>query len=161
MKHDETHLFGPEINKVHEIEDSISLFPRILVDEEVLNLAIKNPYDTNTPEYEKQCLEQLLKIDFDGFYYIDYFNKGCEEIIAEYGYEVLPEYFNDICKIIDDNEKLEDLRIIQKTNWLKGKYNSTLKKYKAFGMEKEEYKNVAMNLGEFKEFKMKLSFFQK
>ena len=160
LKHDETHLFGPAINKAHEIEDNISLFPRILVDEEVITLAMKNPHDTNTPEYEKQCLEELLKIDFDGFYYIDYFNQGCEEIIAEHGYEVLPDYFSAICKIIDDNETIKDLRIIQKTNWFKAKYNSALQKYKSFGMEKEEYKTIAMNLGEVKEFEMKLSSFQ-
>ena len=161
LVHDKTHFFGPAMNEAHEIEDTISLFPRILIDEEVINLAMKNPYDTNTPEYEKQCLEELLKIDFDGFYYIDYFNQGCEEIITEHGYEVLPDYFNSIYKIITNNEKNKNLRIIQKTNWLKGKYNFTLKKYKTFGMEKEEYKKIAMNLGEVKEFEMKLSSFQK
>ncbi len=149
--HDDTHFFGPAMNKVHEIEKTVSLFPRILVDSEVIKCAVENPYDTNTPEYEKQCLESLLDVDFDGFYYIDYFTQGCEEIISEHGYEVLPDYFGAICKIIDGSETIKDLRIIQKTNWLKAKYNSALQKYKTFGMEKEEYKTIAMSLGEFKE----------
>lgn len=153
LVHDDDHIFGPAMNIAHKVEDEISIYPRIIVDKALLDIAYNNPLHENGQESELDCIEELLKIDFDGFYYLDYLNQGCELVMEEYGYEGLPDYFQAIAKIIDDNKNEDNLRVVQKYNWLKGKYNSALKKYKDFGLNSDAYnKVVSENLGEQRDF---------
>jgi len=148
--HDKTHLFGPAMNAVVDMEKNISIFPRIIVNKEVLEKAIENPFGSNGREDEEKYLKELLKTDFDGFYYIDYFLQGCEALMEEYGCECLPEYLKDICRIIDKNEQSLDIKIIQKTNWLKNNYNMLLANLK----NDERCKDVEKELKLLKEYKI-------
>lgn len=138
LVHNKTHLFGPAMNKAVKIEEDISVYPRILVDKKVIDIACENPFDSNTPDSERLCLEKFLKIDFDGFYYIDYLGQGCEIIMEDYGCDALPDYLNKFSKIINEQESTNDKKIIQKYNWLKGKFNSALEELKNSEINSED-----------------------
>lgn len=144
LMHDDKHLFGPAMNEAYKIESEIAIFPRIVVNKELIEIAYNNPNWSNTPEDEKKYIESLLQKDEDGFLYIDYFYSACEEIIGIHDYYGLPDYFNDITKIIDSNENTKDFKIIQKYNWLKIQFNKILGKYKNLDFTKNPtYEEIA------------------
>lgn len=155
LVHDDNHLFGPAMDEVYKMESECAIFPRIIVDKDLIGLASKNPNSSNSPDDEKRFIENLLKQDFDGFLYIDYFFKGCEEIIASEDYHVLPEFISKLSSLIKNNESNKDLRIMQKYNWLKQRFNSVVKYYKTFDYNQNpEYKDVATFFYKIKLFKI-------
>ncbi len=135
--HDDEHLFGPAMDEAYKMESEIANFPRIIVNQKLIEIAENNPNWSNSPEDEKRYIEELLKKDFDGFLFIDYLRKGCDEIVASEDYFGLPDFINKISEIINSNESSKDLRIIQKYNWLKNKYNELLSFYKEINFKKD------------------------
>ena len=154
--HDKNHLFGPAMNKVYKNESKIACFPRIILCEELIKIAYKNPIQPERAQNEKMIIRSLLKRDFDGFYYIDYFIAGAKEIIAENGLETITVFFDKIQEIINNNEDTNDVTIIQKYNWLKCKYNTLLRKFKNDDFIKSENnKLLSKYFINLKEYKMK------
>lgn len=69
--------------------------------------------------------------------FIDYLRKGCDEIVASEDYFGLPDFINKVSEIINSNEISKDLRIIQKYNWLKNRFNDVLSYYKEKDFKKD------------------------
>lgn len=111
LVHDDTHLFGPAMDEAYKIESEVANYPRIIVNKELIEIARNNPNSSNTPEQEELYIKKLLKLDSDGFYYVDYFEKACDEMISCGGYFELPSYFDKLQDIINVNENVNDWKI--------------------------------------------------
>lgn len=144
LVHDESHLFGPAMDEAYKIETEVANYPRIIVNKDLIEIARNNPNSSNTPESEEAYIKSLIKLDTDGFYYVDYFEPACEEIISCGGYFELPSYLDKLQTIINANENVKDVKIIQKYNWIKIRYNSLIKKYKEINFREDpEYADLA------------------
>ena len=135
--HDEEHLFDPAMDEAYKMESEIANYPRIIVNPELIEIAANNPNSSNSPEHERKYIEGLLEKDFDGLLFIDYLKKGCDEIVASEDYFGLPDFINKVSEIINSNETSKDLRIIQKYNWLKNRFNDVLSYYKEKDFKKD------------------------
>jgi len=71
--HTKNKLFGPAIIKAYKMEQEQAVFPRIIIDDEVLDIAKRNYAERADSEYEK--LLKLIPCDFDGKRYINYIDK--------------------------------------------------------------------------------------
>lgn len=142
--HDDEHLFGPAIDEAYKMESEIAIYPRIIVNPKLIEIAMNNPNSSNSPEDEKEYIEGLLKQDSDGFLFIDYLKNGCDEIVSDEDYFGLPDFFNKLVEMINSNESTKDLKIIQKYNWVKNLFNEVLSYYKKLDFKKDSaYKELS------------------
>lgn len=127
MIHDENFMFGPAFIEAYELEVKIAVYPRIiLIDESIIKIGVENYgyHPANTPSYEESEIKSFITKDFDGFYFVDYFNV---ETICEIS-EPEKQYVKDLrCLIEEGLKKHKDQpRIIQKYEWMKSKYNNLI-----------------------------------
>jgi len=117
-------LFGPAYIKAYEMEQKQSIFPRIIIDDDVLNIAKENYSKCADFDYDK--LLELIPFDFDGKRYINYIDK----LYTGVGVGVKDEQKHLMCideiirkmDISDDSIKCKHL-------WLKDKYDIALEKF--------------------------------
>jgi len=73
--HNESLIIGPALINAYEVESKSAVYPRIVIDPKVLYLyARRNGIPINNARISEKDLSSTLKKDFDGTYYIDYFN---------------------------------------------------------------------------------------
>lgn len=104
-------LYGVGMIAAYQIEKSAAVYPRIVLDPEIIAAGIANR------------MSRTLRQDSDGLWYIDAFMfcqipPSSEELAAE-GYDPRDEYFEDVSSHIADNlAKAKELSPIAKWNWL-------------------------------------------
>jgi len=121
-------LFGPAFIDAYLMESKKAIFPRIIVDPEVIETAINYRHEDHTPEHIRESIMDMLTKDFDDFYYIDYFEKALE-CLNDTSCDT-PTYMDNIKQIIKRNIKNKDPKIRKKYRWVREKYNETIKPYR-------------------------------
>lgn len=73
LLHNEKRVFGPALVEAHLLESKAALYPRVIPDRELRNLAktARSPHHSSSEE--KRYISNLLEQDSDGMLYIDYF----------------------------------------------------------------------------------------
>lgn len=111
---DEIMVWGQALVSAYEIENSISIYPRVVVHPDLIKKI----------DITGSSASKYLKQDDDGLYYIDYLFE-----VLPYGKEgetLLTRHYND-CKVMREEEK-GNIKSIQKIDWfenyLKTKLNS-------------------------------------
>jgi hypothetical protein len=121
--HDENYVFGPGLVKAYELEQ-YAIYPRVLVDNEVLEIAKKYPFFANSSDLEGLLIDYMLCTDLDGLKYIDYFNLA-EDSFENTGLNMDLYYSSlreTICEIYPIAKK--DTSLFMKYKWLENKYNN-------------------------------------
>ncbi|OCY53088.1 hypothetical protein [Acinetobacter pittii] len=147
--HDDQYLFGPAMNRAYELESNFAIYPRIIVDEIVLNNRTKWLQEIKTqlmqePNAQNQFLFEslinelehfdlsnskncILSIDTDNFLYIDYLTKIDTEFDdPEYDF---PLYLNSVNDIISNNLNSRSTSVIQKYQWMLNKIQPILEHF--------------------------------
>lgn len=65
--------------QAYNLESKNAKFPRIIVSEEVIKLGVKHRKDLHSEKDEKEYLMNILTLDDDGYYFIDYISKASSE----------------------------------------------------------------------------------
>lgn len=128
LLHTQEKIFGPALVEAYEMERNLAIYPRIVLDEEIIELSRKYFGKQNGPDTEEHFVRSLLKRDFDGMYYIDYFEAIETELDNQI--EDMPEYLSRLRTIIMKISRMKNPSIRSKFLWLKEKYNETLGAYK-------------------------------
>ena len=124
--HEETIIFGPALVNAVEMEKSLAIYPRIILNKEIIDIAEKYPADWPSKNEQTKVINKLISKDFDGLYYINYFD-AINYVVGEN--DGVLEYFNSLRIIIDNLEKDQKDKICLRSKylWIKEKYNNTLK----------------------------------
>jgi hypothetical protein len=123
-------LYGPGLIRAYELEQA-AIFPRILVDSQMLSQLKKNPmlrnqmHDVKT---EMWFIRKLIRRDSDGYYFVDYLRA----ISSEFDHPV--QYINFLKHhkqlIITGLQTFKsDKRTFEKYKWLKRYHNLTIEKH--------------------------------
>jgi hypothetical protein len=120
-------IFGPAFIEAYKNEGKLALYPRVIVDKNVIALAEKYYGDQNGPDLEKRYVLNLLKKDFDGQYFIDYFR--AIETEFDYGIQEMPDYLRKLRSVIEGLKCKKEPSIKSKYSWLVEKFNQTIDKY--------------------------------
>ena len=124
--HTDNKIFGPAFIDAHKIEEKIAFFPRILLDDKVIDI-VKNNYSSRpNSDAEYNNVEKLILYDFDGKPFINYIDKL--DTGVSNGVEEKQKHFLCINEMIENHKKTSDARIKCKYLWLKEKYECRLKK---------------------------------
>jgi hypothetical protein len=121
LVHNSETIFGPALVEAYSLESKAALYPRIILDEEIIKLGAR--FGDHKIADETEYIKELLMKDADGMYYIDYFEKVQSEL-DDPTYD-FPLYIEKLKKIIEDGLKSSknsvDVRI--KYSWMKEKFN--------------------------------------
>jgi hypothetical protein len=128
LYHTETKIYGPALVKAYEMERKIAVYPRIILDDNILDIAKEYPRDIYYKNMEFKTIEKMILKDFDGFYFINYFDLTKIDMIDKN--EGVPEYFELLRNKIVNTEIEDNPGVKSKYLWLKGKLPLVLKRYK-------------------------------
>lgn len=128
LYHSKNEIFGPGLVEAYEMEKSLAIYPRIVLDDDIIKLSRKYYGTQNGPDTEEEFVRSLVKRDFDGMYYINYFD-GVESELDNAEND-MPLYFNRLRDVIEKLKLYESASVKSKYLWIKEKYNIALKKYK-------------------------------
>lgn len=123
--HTDDFLFGPALVEAYTLESKAAVYPRIILDRDVIDVAARNKPSQHSSGDERRYVESLLEQDSDGMYYIDYFFKAHTELDdPEYDF---PQYIDILGNIIrkglmgSSHHGKADLRV--KFSWMRERYN--------------------------------------
>jgi len=129
LYHSEEKIFGPALNKAYILEKEYAIYPRIILDDKIIEYL--------SEILNKRYTKRLLKRDDDDYYYVNYF-----ENVFDYDYIDLFTINNDPLEIYRflynlkfyieklKSKTINNYNLKQKYLWLKKKYNMFITKYK-------------------------------
>lgn len=123
--HQDEYIFGPALVEAYNLESKAALYPRIILDRNILDAAETFKSKHHSSLQEREHVESLLEKDSDGMYYIDYFFKARSELNdPDYDF---PAYIENLGQIIrkglmgSTHHSKVDIRI--KYSWMRERYN--------------------------------------
>lgn len=126
--HSDEFVFGTALVNAYELESKQAKYPRIILDSNVIEIAKK--FGENSPEQEEQYIRQIIKKDYDGHWYLNYFQSAMSEFDTDSGeYSELIEKSYQYIKNIKDtflsnfNSMDKKSSYYDKLGWLNNKLN--------------------------------------
>lgn len=118
LYHDDKIIFGPALNEAYQMESELSIYPRVIISKQIFMVGMENISKIKVEEVVKS-FEQILPVDNDGFYFLNYFTKSHEF----YDTEVYLDFLIKIKRLIVEGLKNDSLKARPKYEWLKRQYN--------------------------------------
>jgi len=118
--HTDKILMGPALIEAYDLELKIANYPRIIISTKIINIAKEYSIDIHTSSDEENFIKDCLWLDFDGYYFIDYFDKIQHEIDSP---ELYIEYLYYLYNIIKTGLDSKNLSLLNKYTWMKQYYN--------------------------------------
>lgn len=125
LLHDERRVFGPALVEAYLLESKAALYPRVILDRDLTNMAKTARSPHHSKAEEKRFVDSLLEQDSDGMLYVDYFSKAAGELDdPQYDF---PFYIQCLADIIrrglqgSTHPSRADVRI--KYFWMRERYN--------------------------------------
>lgn len=131
LYHDDLFVLGPALNEAVALE-RLAAYPRVILNAEILDEAgLKRG---ETPD-RKRTISSMVSEDFDGLFYIDYFNVIPDDFFDEW-YEVF-DYLSRLRNVVKRLSYMKDPSIKMKHSWMRTKFNSMASK-----LEKGKYESL-------------------
>ncbi len=127
--HTEKMLYGPAVIDAYRLESNTALYPRVILDESIVEAGTSAHARHHFEEHERQSIMNLLCRDSDGMYYINYITGAQSELDnPELDY---PNYLYALRNIISDGIRSHDPSIRIKYLWMKERFAPHLKDIKS------------------------------
>lgn len=122
LYHDEKVIFGPGINDAYMLENKCAIYPRVIVQKEVVEKMLLQNH-LNEVEEERRWYNKLLKEDEDGLLFIDFLTPNHQFD----DFEAYSWLLGQTKKIIQEGMNSDNGESVkQKYTWLKNYFNKTL-----------------------------------
>jgi len=133
--HTEKMLYGPALIDAYRLESKAALYPRVILDESIVEVGISAHAQHHLEEHERESIMGLLHRDSDGMYYIDYITRAQSELDdPEWDY---PDYLRKLGTMISDGLRSHDPSIRIKYLWMKERFAPHLTHIKSWVHETE------------------------
>lgn len=122
-------IFGPAMVAAYTLESNAAMYPRVILDEEIINTGMLAHADHHSSANESESIRTMLQKDSDGMYYIDYITSAKGELNdpdLEY-----PNYLQNLRSIISQGLKSNDQSVLIKYKWMKERFAPHLENVKA------------------------------
>jgi hypothetical protein len=126
-------LFGPAVVRAYDLESTVARFPRIVVDERVLEEVNDNPeLWVHDRETEIRGVRSLLRRDFDGELFVDYLSVIREELDDP---SMFPSYLKRHQHFIEKGltKYRGNPSVLSKFKWLKEYHSRIVRRIKKNG----------------------------
>lgn len=131
LLHTSEHLFGPAMVKAYELESKVAKYPRVIVDEEVFQIARQSRSEDHDPDEEEGYVKAFLRVDEDGQRYLDYISWSA--VVATIGadFDSYCPYLERISALIKTGITHKDRRVREKYLWLYQRYLEAIAAFEA------------------------------
>lgn len=133
LYHDEKLVFGPALNEAVAL-DRLANYPRVILHGEILDEAGLKRSPSPSPS---RTISSLVAEDFDGLFYIDYFNVQPDDFNGEW--DGVRYYLERLRAVVKSLSSKKDPSIKVKHSWLRTKFNSMAKPF-----QKSEFKTLGL-----------------
>lgn len=118
-------IFGPALIDAYLTELKAAMYPRIILDKSILDIARKSMNYHIEKGDRDSILEIHLNQDFDDKYFIDYFEKSTEI----FNFPELYNYIQNLRTIIVSGRRFQKPDLKVKFGWMKNKFNAMIDKF--------------------------------
>jgi len=126
LHHSDNKLYGPAMLTAYDMEKKLAFYPRVVFEKKIMDIVNENLVKWPSKFDQLVILKKIIEKDFDGLYYLNYFNSIDFIFGATEGFLVFFKLFRE--KIIEMQKKIEnDNSIKSKYLWLREKYYIALK----------------------------------
>ena len=145
VHHTSTHLFGPALVSAYHLESKAAVYPRILVDDSVIQYGVHARARHNKARDEAQHIKDLLRRDDDNRWHIDYLGGAQSELDEpEYGF---PVYLSRIADILKAGYTSAPEDALPKLDWVRSQYESLVQKGRSWASGEGERELLASYMG--------------
>ena len=124
LYHTDAVIFGPALVEAYIGETKAALYPRVILSPDIIEIAKVAKAKFNSAEEEEEYVKDLIRMDSDGMYYIDYILEVASFLDdPEAGYV---EYLWLMHKNISQGLQTSRPDILVKFMWLKERYNEAV-----------------------------------
>ncbi len=122
LLHTRQYVVGPAMVKAYELESKRAVYPRVLIDPKLVEIAKVSHASHHDPSDEAGYVRSFFTRDFDCLYYFDYVS--FQSVVVDVGMEACnyPSYLEEIRDIIKSGFSAKDVRVVEKYLWLHSKY---------------------------------------
>lgn len=139
--HDGVKVFGPALIEAYNLESRAALYPRVILDRDLVDLAADYRSSHHSSDDEVGYVTSLLEQDSDGMYYIDYFYRALDELDDPVFY---PAYITNLGEIIRKGlrsfTKPTNSHVRNKYTWMRERYNKMVDTAQA-GLKNRDWAN--------------------
>jgi hypothetical protein len=136
LYHDKNFIFGPALNEAVELE-KLANYPRVILDVEILD---EGGLRRSPPPDYSRSISSMASEDFDGMYYVDYFNVHLDDFNDDW--DDLREYLEGLRYLIKSMANIRNQSIKVKHSWLRTKFNMMAVPFQKTGFKKIGIHNV-------------------
>lgn len=112
-------IFGPAFVEAYNLETRVAIYPRVILSEAIVRAGIAAHAPHHLPKHESESIHDLISLDADGMYFVDYITKGQSELDdPETDY---PGYLGRLCDIVIAGRDAKDPAISTKFEWIRGR----------------------------------------
>lgn len=119
-------VFGPAMVEAYRLENEDAIYPRILVDAELVDVARDYPAVHHSGKDEVRYVEEFLAEDSDGKRYLKYISWDSVVDGAGADSEDWPPYMGALAGILERGLASDDLRALDKMLWLHREYRAAI-----------------------------------
>jgi hypothetical protein len=129
LLHTAKHLVGPALVDAYELESKVAKFPRILIEEKVLDVAKRAHREGHTKREEEDYVKTFMTKDTDGRYYFDYVS--WTSVVATTGGDNngYPAYLQKVGDIIRSGLRHSNPKVLEKYLWLHQQYVAAIQMF--------------------------------
>lgn len=129
LLHEESMVFGPALVEAHRMESKDAVFPRILVDPELVQVARDYPALHHSGTDEARYVRSFLTDDEDGKSYLNYVPWKAVVEDAGVDADAWPGYMNSLSRILRDGLASGDAEVVKKMLWLHRQYREAINEF--------------------------------
>lgn len=121
--HSDRLIIGPALISAYNLESKSALYPRIVIDPLIMSLLVReNGQKLGSYKLKDYDYLYTFEKDFDGTYYIDYFNSVDEYVVSR----DVNSYYDKLKELVKKySDKRKDIGIRIKYSWIKSKIESS------------------------------------
>ncbi|MBA8851368.1 hypothetical protein FHW20_002303 [Ochrobactrum intermedium] len=120
LLHTKDLVIGPGLVHAYELESQVSIYPRVIVDQVVLSNIVNNISESNNYKTEKRYIYDYLKIDGDGWHWVDYISYQ-SFVASGLEPEDYDEYREKLSELVENNINSKHPSVSTKYRWLEQK----------------------------------------
>lgn len=129
LLHEESMVFGPALVEAYRMESKDAVYPRILVDPELVQVARNHPAHHHSEADEAEYVQSFLMEDEDGKSYLNYI--PWKAVVEDAGVdgEEWPGYMSSLSRILRDGLASDDRAVLNKMLWLHRQYRAAIDEF--------------------------------
>jgi hypothetical protein len=121
LYHTEDILVGPAMVSAYHMESKVAIYPRVIVDPAIIEIARENRSDIHHPDEEEKYVRSGLATADDGQLWIDYIS-FTKYLDAGAEHDAYPIYLERIGRIIREGLVHPEISVVRKYAWLHPHY---------------------------------------